>query len=196
MSSQHGSGQTRKRAQKHKNTFAFKNDLHDKTWQMKKINTLNVCEVCERCKAQIEWKIKYKKYKPLSQAKTCVKWVYIFLWIYFEIGISIEIFSQLFLNFRCGDRTVTKAYHVCCKACAKRERCCAKCLTSADRVTIEPPEKTPEEQLQLKVEMERLIKSLPERKRRTFMRYMKKGKEIDGEVNEEQAENKNEGKIK
>lgn len=73
MSSQRGSGETRKRAQKHKNSFAFKNDLHDKTPQMKKINTLNVCEVCERCKAQIEWKIKYKKYKPLSQAKTCVK---------------------------------------------------------------------------------------------------------------------------
>lgn len=73
MSSQHGAGLTRKRAQKHKNTFAFKNDLHDKTPQMKKINSLNVCEVCERCKAQIEWKIKYKKYKPLSQAKTCIK---------------------------------------------------------------------------------------------------------------------------
>lgn len=73
MSSQHGSGPTRKRAQKHKNSFAFKNDLHDKTPQMKKINSLNVCEVCERCKAQIEWRIKYKKYKPLSQAKTCVK---------------------------------------------------------------------------------------------------------------------------
>lgn len=73
MSTQHGSGPTRKRAQKHKNSFAFKNDLHDKTPQMKKMNSLNVCEVCERCKSQIEWKIKYKKYKPLSQAKTCVK---------------------------------------------------------------------------------------------------------------------------
>lgn len=75
MSTQRGSGPTRKRAQKHKNSFAFKNDLHDKTWQMKKINSLFVCEVCDRCKAQIEWRIKYKKYKPLSQAKTCVKWV-------------------------------------------------------------------------------------------------------------------------
>lgn len=73
MSSQRGSGPTRQRAQKHKNSFAFKNDLHDKTPQMKKMNSLNVCEVCERCKSQIEWKIKYKKYKPLSQAKTCVK---------------------------------------------------------------------------------------------------------------------------
>lgn len=73
MSSRKGAGPTRSRAQKHKNTFAFKNDLHDKTPQQKKINTLNVCEVCERCKAQIEWRIKYKKYKPLSQAKTCIR---------------------------------------------------------------------------------------------------------------------------
>ncbi|XP_055298622.1 uncharacterized protein C9orf85 homolog [Sitodiplosis mosellana] len=167
MSSQRGSGQTRKRAQKHKNSFAFKNDLHDKTPQMKKMNSLNVCEVCERCKAQIEWRIKYKKYKPLSQAKTCVK---------------------------CGNRTVTKAYHVCCKECAKREKVCAKCLKSGDQVNIEPPEKTPEEQQQLKVEMDRLIKSLPERKRRTFLRYMNKGKEIDGENGvEEQADDKKEG---
>lgn len=73
MSTKRGSGPTRKRAQKYKNTFAFKNDLHDKTPQMKRINQISVCEVCEHCKAQIEWKIKYKKYKALSQAKTCIK---------------------------------------------------------------------------------------------------------------------------
>lgn len=38
----------------------------------------------------------------------------------------------------------------------------------------------------LKAEMDRLIKSLPERKRRTFLRYMKKGKE--GEKNKEETE--------
>ncbi|XP_031629519.1 uncharacterized protein C9orf85 homolog [Contarinia nasturtii] len=161
MSTARGSGQTRKRAQKHKNSFAFKNDLHDKTPQMKKINSLYVCEVCERCKAQIEWRIKYKKYKPLSQAKTCVK---------------------------CGNRTVTKAYHVCCRECALREKVCAKCLTSADEVSIEPPEKTPEEELQVKVEMESLIKSLPERKRRTFQRYMNKGKEVDAKAENEKQD--------
>lgn len=74
---------------------------------------------------------------------------------------------------------MTKAYHVCCKECAKKERICAKCLQSADQVNIEPPEATPGEQVQLKVEMDRLIKSLPERKRRTFLRYMKKGKETE-----------------
>lgn len=72
-----------------------------------------------------------------------------------------------------------KAYHVCCKDCAKRERICAKCLTSADEVNIEPPEPTPQEAQQLQVEMDRLIKSLSERKRRTFQRFMKRGKEVE-----------------
>lgn len=73
MSSQRGAGATRTRPQKHKNSFAFKNDLHDKTPQQKKINFLSINEVCDRCKAQIEWRIKYKKYKPLKQAKTCIR---------------------------------------------------------------------------------------------------------------------------
>lgn len=53
-------------------------------------------------------------------------------------------------------------------------------------MNIEPAEPTAQEELQLKTEMDRLIKSLPERKRRTFLRFMKKGKEIDSEtVNED-----------
>lgn len=72
-----------------------------------------------------------------------------------------------------------KAYHVCCRSCAVKERICAKCLSSADQVNIEPPGPTPEEQVQLQVEMDRLIKSLSERKRRTFLRFMKKGKEVE-----------------
>lgn len=52
-------------------------------------------------------------------------------------------------------------------------------MTSADVVSIEPPEPTPQEAQQLQVEMDRLIKSLSERKRRTFQRFMKKGKEVE-----------------
>lgn len=182
MSSQRGAGLTRKRAQKHKNTFAFKNDLHDKTPQMKKINALHVSEVCERCKAQIEWKIKYKKYKPLSQAKTCIKWVHAVIRLELEV-VGENWFRFLFISFRrCNQRTVKKAYHVCCKDCAKKERICAKCMSSADQVNIEPPEPTPQEAQQLQVEMDRLIKSLSERKRRTFQRFMKRGKEVEGVV--------------
>lgn len=158
MSTQRGNG-SRTRAQKHKNKHAFKNDLHDKTPQQKRLNTLHVSEVCMHCKGVIEWKIKYKKYKPLSQPKTCT---------------------------RCQQRNIRKAYHVLCRGCALETKVCAKCLKSAEEVEIEPPEPTPEEQLRLKVEMERLIKSFPERKRRAFLRYMDKGKK---NATEEETQN-------
>ncbi|XP_004518809.1 uncharacterized protein C9orf85 homolog [Ceratitis capitata] len=150
MSSQRGNS-SRTRSQKHKNRTAFKNDLHDKTLLQKKLNSLHVSEVCQHCKDVIEWKIKYKKYKPLSQPRTCT---------------------------RCQQRNITKAYHVLCRSCALEARVCAKCLKDAQEVEIVTPQPTSEEQLKLKVEMERLIKSLPERKRRAFMRYMDKGKKL------------------
>lgn len=93
----------------------------------------------------------------------------------------------MLLNFRCGLRTVKKAYHVACKDCAKKERVCAKCLKSATEVTIEPPEPTPSEQQVLKSEMDRLVKALPERKRRTFLRFMRKGKEVEEDATEKGA---------
>ncbi|XP_035891342.1 uncharacterized protein C9orf85 homolog [Anopheles stephensi] len=148
MSSKRGDTR-RTRAQKHQNTFAFKNDLHDKqTPLIKLITNLNVCEVCEHCKSVIDWKIKYRKYKPLTQPKSCSK---------------------------CGERKVKRAYHVICRDCALAHRCCAKCLKSADEASIIPPEPTEQEQVKLKAEMDQLIKSLPERKRRTFLRYMNRG---------------------
>lgn len=63
-------------------------------------------------------------------------------------------------------------------------------MTSADKVNIEPAGPTPQEELQLKVEMDRLIKSLPERKRRTFLRYMGKGKEVENGTNAEEDKEK------
>ncbi|KAH8274189.1 hypothetical protein KR018_001603 [Drosophila ironensis] len=148
MSSQRGNV-ARTRAQKHKNRHVFKNDLHDKTPQQLRLNSMHVSTVCQRCKEQIEWKIKYKKYKPLTQAKTCA---------------------------HCKQRTVKKAYHVVCRDCAIKAGACAKCLKSGEEVAIEAPEPTPREEQQLQVEMDRLIKSFSERKRRAFLRYMQKGK--------------------
>ncbi|XP_037724818.1 uncharacterized protein C9orf85 homolog [Drosophila subpulchrella] len=148
MSTQRGNV-SRTRAQKHTNRHVFKNDLHDKTPQQLRLNAMHVSTVCQRCKEQIEWKIKYKKYKPLSQAKTCT---------------------------HCKERTVKKAYHVVCRDCAIKANACAKCLKSATEVAIEEPQPTPREEQQLQSEMDRLVKSFSERKRRAFLRYMKKGK--------------------
>ncbi|XP_017056139.1 uncharacterized protein C9orf85 homolog [Drosophila ficusphila] len=148
MSSQRGNV-SRTRAQKHKNRHVFKNDLHDKTPQQIRLNAMHVSTVCQRCKEQIEWKIKYKKYKPLTQAKICA---------------------------HCKERAVKKAYHVICRDCAVKAHACAKCLKSANEVAIEEPQPTPREEQQLQAEMDRLVKSFSERKRRAFLRYMKRGK--------------------
>lgn len=170
MSCEKGSTGRKNRPQKYKNRTSFRNDLHDKTPKMKFINAIQISEVCQHCKAQLEWKIKYKKYKPLSQPKTCIK---------------------------CSQRTIKKAYHVMCSACSKAARCCAKCQKPAsEQVVIEPVPPTTIEQLKLKAEMDRLIKSLPERKRRTFMRFMKKGKESDQQEDNVEGENGEEVKKK
>lgn len=159
MSSEKGNG-SRTRTQKYKNRTAFKNDLHDKTPKQIMLNHLNISEVCTRCKEVLEWKIRYKKYKPLSQAKTCTK---------------------------CHERNIKKAYHVLCRGCAIQDKVCAKCLKSSEAVDIIPAEPSTQEQIKLKVEMDRLIKSLPERKRRAFLRYMEKGKKVDVEEKEQES---------
>lgn len=151
---------SRKRPQKYKNRTAFKNDLHDKTPQQKKLNSLHVSEVCEHCKALIQWKIKYKKYKPLSQAKTCT---------------------------RCHQRNVLKAYHVICRDCALSALICAKCLQSTQTLAFEAAQLSPVEELKLEAEMRRLTKTLPERKRRAFMRYMRRGKKLSMLAEDEQS---------
>ncbi|KAG5866485.1 hypothetical protein JTB14_004008 [Gonioctena quinquepunctata] len=141
MSSQKGNT-ARSRPQKHQNRTAFRNNLHDTSNRTKLVNSIQVSNVCVRCKDIIEWKIKYKKYKPLTQPKTCVK---------------------------CGQKTVKKAYHVMCGECGKALKACTKCCQNTDTVQAEP---TGKQQTILDNELKALLQSLPERKRRTFLRYM------------------------
>lgn len=81
----------------------FKNTLHDKSKKTKIINSTQVINSCDRCKAIIEWKIKYKKYKQLKTAKTCTK---------------------------CSNKTVKQSYHTICNACVEKLKVCAKCGTT------------------------------------------------------------------
>ncbi|XP_067839642.1 uncharacterized protein C9orf85 homolog [Heptranchias perlo] len=99
MSSQRGNI-ARKRAPKHKNIIGFKNDKYDKSEKLKKLNTMVHAGVCKHCKEVLEWKIKYSKYKPLTQARKCVK---------------------------CFQKTVRDSYHIMCKPCAFKLELCAKC---------------------------------------------------------------------
>ena len=70
MSSQRGNSE-KKKAPKYANKMAFRNDLHDSNKRTKAIRELEITGCCEKCKNVIEWKIKYKKYKPLTVPK---KW--------------------------------------------------------------------------------------------------------------------------
>lgn len=143
MSTQKGNSQ-RSRPQKYKNKTSFKNSLHDTSNRTKSINNLQIGGVCERCKEIIEWKIKYKKYKPLSQPRKCVK---------------------------CDQKNVKNAYHVMCTECGRKYGMCTKCCQSKEVVVPKP---TQQEQVQLDIELKNLLETLPERKRRTFLRYMTK----------------------
>lgn len=93
----------RTRPQKYQNKTVFKNDLHDTSNKTKFINSLDINGVCKRCKDILEWKIKFKKYKPLSAPKKCVN---------------------------CSEKSVKHAYHVMCTACAKSKSCCPKCCNN------------------------------------------------------------------
>lgn len=149
MSSQKGNA-SRSRPQRYQNRHAFKNNLHDTSHKTKFINRIDVANVCERCKQIIEWKIKYKKYKPLKAPSKCVK---------------------------CEEKCVKYAYHTMCGPCAKEKKVCPKCGAKAELVASSKT--TPQEQVKLDAELQAMLKALPERRRRTFIRFMnRKGMEI------------------
>ncbi|XP_067263772.1 uncharacterized protein C9orf85 homolog [Chanodichthys erythropterus] len=91
---------SRSRGQKHQNVTAFKNDKYGASAQVKKAKTKVHDGVCQHCKDVLEWKVKYNKYKPLTQLRKCVK---------------------------CLQKTVKDAYHIICKPCALKLELCAKC---------------------------------------------------------------------
>lgn len=145
---------SRSRSQKHQNHTAFKNNLHDNSRKTKFINNLEIANVCERCKSIIEWKIKYKKYKALKAPAKCRK---------------------------CEQKTVKHAYHNICLPCAKQGEVCPKCGEKEEIVAAKPNK---EEQLRLDAELRAILKAMPERKRRTFLRYVnQKSKKDSGDQN-------------
>ncbi|GFY50710.1 uncharacterized protein C9orf85 homolog [Trichonephila inaurata madagascariensis] len=99
MSTQRGNV-TRSRPQKHQNTVAFKNDKYGQTHQTKMLNAMKLSSLCSKCEGIIQWKIKFKKYKPLTVPAKCIK---------------------------CEEKTVKSAYHNICSNCSENLNVCAKC---------------------------------------------------------------------
>ncbi|XP_078600400.1 uncharacterized protein LOC144875340 [Branchiostoma floridae x Branchiostoma japonicum] len=146
MSSQRGNV-ARSRPQKYKNSKAFKNNLHDQSQKTKKLNAMVVGGLCPHCKSVIDWKIKYKKYKPLSQPKKCV---------------------------RCEQKTVKQAYTIMCMPCARTAGVCAKCEEVVTPATLSPAEEAARD-----AELQQELRFMSERQRRTFMRCVEKGGDVD-----------------
>mmetsp|Transcript_8605 Transcript_8605/g.17902 ORF Transcript_8605/g.17902 Transcript_8605/m.17902 type:complete len:364 (-) Transcript_8605:757-1848(-) len=91
------SSKTKKgRAPKHQNTFAFRHNPKSKKTE-KILSSPNV-GVCRRCHDKIEWRKKYRKYKPRTQPGKC--------------------------NL-CSRKNVMAAYHTICTECAGSEKAIA-----------------------------------------------------------------------
>ncbi|KAI9014965.1 hypothetical protein BC832DRAFT_180347 [Gaertneriomyces semiglobifer] len=104
--------------------------------------------LCQRCYDIVEWRKRMNKYKPLTQPKTCVD---------------------------CQLKKITDAYHVLCRGCAEQKDVCAKCQESTEIVDSAP--KTPAQKLQEEQERQRLLDSMSERQRRSYLRKIERGDE-------------------
>ena len=79
--------------------------------------------------------------------------------------------SQPAKCIKCSKKNVRFAYHTICGDCVESTGNCAKCNKSEDIVNT--PEPTSAEAAKLDAELRQELKALPERKRRTFLRYLK-----------------------
>ena len=103
----------------------------------------------KRIKSQLHlhtYRRRYGKYKPLKQPAQCT---------------------------RCAEKRVKSSYHILCDVCVKETGVCAKCR-AGDQEIVNAPQSSREEELRLQEELQREVKHLPERKRRTFIRYLAK----------------------
>mmetsp|Transcript_6551 Transcript_6551/g.8605 ORF Transcript_6551/g.8605 Transcript_6551/m.8605 type:complete len:180 (-) Transcript_6551:79-618(-) len=94
-----GKSKKKGRAPAHQNTYAFKHNPNSK--KTAKILAMPVEGLCRRCTEKIEWRKKYRKYKPLTQPSKCN---------------------------RCHKRNIKAAYHTICVDCASKDnKICEMC---------------------------------------------------------------------
>lgn len=72
-----------------------------------------------------------------------------------------------------------------CLDCGRKLEVCTKCCQAKELVAAVPDDR---EQKKLDGELQNLLQTLPERKRRSFLRYL--NKQNSGEVNKEDLQNK------
>eukprot|EP00090_Calanus_glacialis_P002520 TRINITY_DN11895_c0_g1_i1.p1 TRINITY_DN11895_c0_g1~~TRINITY_DN11895_c0_g1_i1.p1 ORF type:complete len:206 (-),score=68.58 TRINITY_DN11895_c0_g1_i1:50-667(-) len=144
MSTRPGNHVKKKPGQKHQNSHAFKFDKYRTDPKAVMLKNMQVNNCCLKCTDVLEWKIKYGKYKPLTAPGKCVE---------------------------CLQKTVKHNYHIRCGPCVGKVGKCAKCgEKTSDLVNTQAPGQT--EVARQEADFQRDLKSLPERQRRTFLRYL------------------------
>ncbi|KAI7883440.1 hypothetical protein K492DRAFT_143921 [Lichtheimia hyalospora FSU 10163] len=151
-------GDNRKKGQAHQNTTAWKPNKNSK--KTKEINALPVYGLCQRCTDVILWRKKYRKYKPLTTVKRCTN---------------------------CQEKAIKEAYHVLCDNCARSKKVCAKCLESKGIVTDKSEIKTNKDMQREEQEQIQLLKKMPLRQQRSYLRKLERGDNVP-ELNEEDFE--------
>jgi hypothetical protein len=159
-------GNAKKQGPKHQNTFTFEHNKNSK--KSKAIAVLPNKGVCKKCYEILEWRKKYRKYKPLTQPRKC--------------------------NL-CEQKKVTHAYHVLCPACAEKLKVCAKCM---DPEVFQSEKELREIKKQEMAEIEAELENIPLRLKKSIKRKLRKGEldsdeEEDEEGEEEEGE---EGEVK
>lgn len=88
-----------KSGQCHQNKVAFKHNPSSKLTKV--ILASPIHGLCEKCMEKIQWRKAYRKYKPLTTPRKCV---------------------------RCDLKNILDAYHVLCKNCGRKKQTCEKCF--------------------------------------------------------------------
>jgi hypothetical protein len=147
MSTAKGSGAGRTRAQAYQNTHAFRHNKNSrKTNELRA--RVNTGGLCARCADKIEWRVKYRKYKALTQPRKCNA---------------------------CDERTVRHAYRTLCDGCAGARGVCPQC---AENQRVNPKIPTKAEAAREREMLEGVVESMRERDRRTVYRKVSRGVDV------------------
>lgn len=142
-------GNTKKPGQRHQNTYAFK---HNKNSMLtRKIQEAPLDKLCQHCLNILEWKLKYRKYKPLTTPGVC----------------------RL-----CNLKNVLKGHRTVCDACSLQYMVCSKCIEPCKEFST--PNKS-SKHLRNNIKdstFDEIIEVLKERQRRTILRRKEKGEQI------------------
>ena len=146
-------GDPRRPHVQHQNRTAFKHNPASR--KTAKILSLPNEGLCTKCHDIIEWRKKFRKYKPLTTPRRC----------------------QI-----CDQKKVTRAYHNICDYCACETNTCAKCR---EHKSIVNPIITPEQEKADMQLVRDALSKMTERERRTFLRHIQPAQEDDDADEEE-----------